>query len=178
MDELICGDEWLSLVQRRHGEHDTAVIKAKDETLIVPLTAEGDILLTTEPSPALNTDVMILPGGEVNDGELSLDAGNRELQEEIGFRAERLDFLTTLHPWSKYLTVASHVYLARDLVASQLTGDEDYDIGVVRVPLDGFEQLIATGQLTDARIITALYMTKRFLQWEAIHNQVATAGQD
>ncbi|MFC1961049.1 NUDIX domain-containing protein [Chloroflexota bacterium] len=173
MDELICGDEWLSLVKRRHGERDTNVIKANDEALIVPLTADGDVILTTEPSPALGFDVIILPGGEVKAGELSLDAGNREMQEEIGYRAERLDFLATLHPWSKYLSVASHVYLARDLVAGQLIGDEDYEIGVMRVPLDDFEQLIATGQLTDARIIAALYLTKRFLQWEAVSQRMA-----
>jgi ADP-ribose diphosphatase len=169
----ICGDEWLSLVKRQHGQRDVNVIVSKDETLIVPLTDDGDIIMTTEPSPALDMDVMVLPGGEIEEGELSLDAGNRELQEEIGYRAESLDYLMTLHPWSKYLTTASHIYLARDLVTSQLEGDEDYEIDVVRVPLDDFEQLIATGQLTDARIVAALYMTKRFLQWEAVEQVAA-----
>lgn len=166
MDNIVCGDQWLALVERKHGEKDVHVIKANDEALLVPLTPEGDVLLTIEPSPALGSDVLVLPGGEVAEGELSLDAANRELQEEIGYRAERLDFLTVLHPWNKYLTVSSHVYLARNLVPSQLEGDEDYAIGVERVPLAGFEALIASGRLTDARVISALYLTVRFLEWE------------
>lgn len=166
-DKVICGNEWLSLVVRQHGSRDVQVIQAKNETLIVPLTPGGDVLLTREPSPALGHEVYVLPGGTVEHGELTLEAGNRELQEEIGYRAERLDYLAALHPWNKYLTVISYVYLARDLTPSRLQGDEDYEIGVRRVPLDRFEALIADGQITDARLIAALYMTKRFLQWEA-----------
>lgn len=166
MDNIVCGDQWLALVERQHGGKDVHVIKANDEALLVPLTPAGEVILTVEPSPALGGDVLILPGGEVGDGELSLEAANRELQEEIGYRAERLDFLAALHPWNKYLTVTSHVYLARNLVPSQLEGDEDYAIGIERVPLAGFEQLIASGRLTDARVISALYLAVRFLQWE------------
>ncbi len=165
-DRILCGDQWLSLVGRRHGDRETLVIKAGDEALIVPLTAERRVLLTVEPSPALGREVLILPGGEVSSGELSLQTANRELQEEIGYRAGRLDFLATLHPWSKYLTTACHIYLARDLTASRLTGDEDYTIGVEAHPLDRFEQLIAGGRLTDARVIAALYLARRYLQWE------------
>ncbi len=167
MDKLICGDEWLSLIQRRHGEHDVSVIRSGDEAIIVPLTRSGHVLLTSEPSPALGHDVLILPGGAIDEGEYSPEAANREMQEEVGCIAGKLDFLAVLHPWSKYLTVSTYVYLARDLAPSTLQGDEDYAIGVQKVPLDNFEQLIAAGRLTDARIIAALYIAKRFLQWEA-----------
>jgi ADP-ribose diphosphatase len=167
MDETICGDQWLALVERRHGNKDVYVIKANDEALIVPLTPEQDVIFTIEPSPALGHEVLILPGGEVAEGELSLETANRELQEEIGFRAGRLDFLAALHPWNKYLTATSHIYLARDLEPGQLAGDEDYAIRTMRVPLAGFESLIASGRLTDARVVAALYLAKRFLMREA-----------
>jgi len=166
MERIICGDQWLSLVERRHGNKETYVIKAGDEALIVPLTAGRRVLLTVEPSPALGHDVLILPGGEVAAGELSLETANRELQEEVGCRAGRLDFLAALHPWSKYLTVTCHIYLARDLVSGRLEGDEDYAIGVEAHPLNNFEGLIAAGRLADARVIAALYLARRYLQWE------------
>jgi ADP-ribose diphosphatase len=166
MEDIVCGDQWLALVERQHGDHDVYVVKARDEALIVPLTQQGAVIFAVEPSPALGRDVLILPGGEVADGEFSLDAGNRELQEEIGYRADRLDFLASLHPWAKYLTVRSHVYLARDLQPGKLAGDEDYAIGVESVPLADFETLIASGRLTDARVVAALYLARRYLQWE------------
>jgi ADP-ribose diphosphatase len=88
---------------------------------------------------------------------------NRELQEEVGFRAGRIDFLGEMRPFSKYLTVRSFVCLARDLVVSSLEGDEKHKIHVERVPFAEFEALIAAGRLLDARVIAALYRARSFL---------------
>lgn len=166
MENILCGDQWLSLVEGQHGDISVHYIRAKDEALIVPLTDDGEVLFTIEPAPALGQDVLILPGGEVETDEYSLDTANRELQEEIGFRADRLDYLTSLAPWSKYLTTQSHLFLARGLTPSQLNGDETYEISVYRHPLATFERLIADGNLFDARVIAALYLAHRFLLWE------------
>ena len=91
----------------------------------------------------------------------------RELQEEIGFRAGRLDFLGELRPYSKYLAARTFVYLARDMTPHKLEGDEDHDIGVHLTPLSEFERLIAASRLLDARVIAALYLAQDFLMWAA-----------
>ncbi len=161
--KTLCGDEWMALAQTRHGDQEVSVIVAGDEAVIVPLTPEGEVIFTVEPSPALGRDVLILPGGTIESGEPALEAANRELQEEIGFRAARLDFLGRVQPWAKYLTTTAHLYLARDLTPSTLPGDEDYAIRLERVRLDGFEALIDSGRLGDARVIAALYLTRRHL---------------
>jgi ADP-ribose diphosphatase len=135
-----------------------------DEVLIVPLTAEGNVILTVEPSAAFGQPTLILPGGEVEPDEPHTETANRELQEEIGYKAGQLDFLGELRPYSKYLTVRSFVYLARELTPSRLKGDEGCEISVEQVPLVEFERLIAAGCLLDARVIAALYMARSFLQ--------------
>ena len=76
----VCGDEWMALAQTRHGGQEVSVIVAGDEALIVPLTPEGEVIFTVEPSPALGRDVLILPGGTVEAGELALEAANRATQ--------------------------------------------------------------------------------------------------
>jgi 8-oxo-dGTP pyrophosphatase MutT (NUDIX family) len=110
------------------------------EVLIIPLTAEGQVILTLEPSAAFGQPTLILPGGETEPGEPHAETANRELQEEIGYQAGRLDFLGELRPYSKYLTVRSFVYLARELTPSRLKGDEEYEISVEQVLLEKFEQ--------------------------------------
>ena len=60
-----------------------------------------------------------------------------ELQEEIGYRAGRLDYLGELWPWAKYLAVRS--FLARELTPSKLMGDEGYEVGVEQLPLAELE---------------------------------------
>ena len=142
-----------------------------DEVLAVPLTEERGVIMTLEPSAALSELTLILPGGETEAGEPHAETANRELQEEIGYRAGRLDFLGELRPYSKYLTVRSFVYLARDLMPARLKGDEGYEIRMERVPLAEFERLIAAGRLFDARVIAALYMAQSFLDREVIKNR-------
>src|SRR4029434_9038303 len=89
-----------------------------------------------------------------------------ELQEEVGFCARRWNYLGELRPFSKYLTVRSYVFLARDLVPSQMQGDEGYKIEVERVPLASFESLIEEKRLLDARVIAALYRARAFVDAE------------
>lgn len=105
-----------------------------------------------------------MPGGSIEPMEAHEATAARELQEEIGYSPGRLDFLGELRPFSKYLTVRSFVYLARDLTPGRLKGDEDYTITCEQVPLASFERLIARGHLLDARVIAALYMARSFLQ--------------
>jgi hypothetical protein len=45
--------------------------------------------------------------------------------------------------------------------------DEDYEIGIERVPLDGFEAAIADGRLNDARVVAGLYLARGFLAAQA-----------
>jgi ADP-ribose diphosphatase len=157
-------NEWFALEADEQGE--LYIRPSSDETLIVALSDTDEILFAREPSPAFGEPVMILPGGCVEPGEPHEATANRELQEEIGFMAGRLDFLGGLRPWSKYLRLRSFVYLARDLAPSRLEGDEQYEIGVERAPLAQLDELIASGQLRDARAIAALYLTRTFLDRE------------
>jgi len=101
-----------------------------------------------------------LPGGTIRSDEDLATTANRELQEEIGLRAKSLHLLGTLLPFAKYLAVRSSVFLAQELVPSQLPGDEDYVITQHPVPLACFEQMVESGELVDARVIAALYMAR------------------
>jgi 8-oxo-dGTP pyrophosphatase MutT (NUDIX family) len=87
--------------------------------LVVALDAQGPVALIYEPSPAFGERVLILPGGTEEPEETHEETANRELQEEVGLRAERLDYLGEIRPWSKYLHVSSFIYLARELSESR-----------------------------------------------------------
>jgi len=163
MSKTVYQGKYFSILVDAYG---TEFVRTGDEVLVVPFTAEEKVILTSEPSAAFDEPTLILPGGETEPGEPHVETGNRELQEEIGYKAGQLDFLGELRPFSKYLTVRSFVYLARDLTRSHLEGDEDYTISVVQVPLAEFEPLIAAGRLLDARVIAAIYLTRNFLKEE------------
>jgi len=129
---------------------------------VVPLTDAGDVLLAVEYSPAFGREILTLVSGSIEAGEPLEEAANRELQEELGYRAGRLDFLGELRPF-KYLTTRLFVFLARDLTPNKRTGDETHPIMQRRVPLVGFADLCISGELHDALAMAALTLTRRFL---------------
>lgn len=153
--------DYFSVHTDDHGNEYVA--SRGDEVLVVPVTAENEVILTIEPAPAFNELVLILPGGEVEAGVLHAEVANRELQEEVGYAADRVDFMAELRPFSKYLAVSSFVYLARDLTPASRQGDEPYEIRTERVPFDSVGLLIASGRLRDARAIAALFLAQQHL---------------
>ena len=138
-------------------------VRCGNEVLVVPLAGQGEVLLIEEPSAAFGKPTLVLPGGSVERNEEHRATANRELQEEIGLRAARLDFLGELHPFSKYLTVRSFLYLARDLTPFRLRGDEPHEIRSRPISIGRFEEEVDAGSLADARVIAALCLARRFL---------------
>lgn len=153
--------DYFSIRTDRHGNEYVA--STGDEVLIVALTPENEVIMTIEPAPAFNELVLILPGGEVEAGVPHAETANRELQEEVGYAAGRVDFMAELRPFPKYLAVSSFVYLARDLTPASREGDEPYEIRTERVSLDTVGMLIASGRLRDARAIAALFLAQKHL---------------
>lgn len=160
MDEAILYEgDYFSLRSNAYGQF----VQSDNEALVVPLTEQGEVILTAEPSPAFGESVLVLPGGATEPDEDHSETAIRELREEIGLAPGRIDFLGELQPFSKYLSMRSFLYLARDLIPSPLRGDECYPIQQEKVALSTFETLIHSGRLRDARIIAALYLTRTFL---------------
>ncbi len=108
---------YYSICTNQQGEE---FVSSTNEVLVVPLTPEGDILMTIEPSVAFDEPILILPGGEVEPEEELGETASRELQEEIGYAPGQLDFLGEIRGFSKYIAVSSFLYLGRDLTLSQL----------------------------------------------------------
>lgn len=134
-----------------------------DGVLVVALTDDRHVLLAVEYSPAFGGDELVLVGGSVKEAEPLEVTANRELQEELGWRAGRIDFLGEVRPF-KYLTSRQFVFLARELSASKLPGDEQHPIGARVVPLADINQLCLSGELRDAPSIAALNLARAFVQ--------------
>lgn len=141
------------------------IIEKKNSALLVPLTSDNNVLFIEEFYPAINQYQLGLPKGRLDEGYNELQTANKELQEEIGYKANKLDSLGILTLSPGYLTQKTHIYLARELQESKLdTGDELEELKIVRYPLNKFEELIEKGKLTEARMIAALFLTRSFLQ--------------
>ena len=163
MDKVVySANKWMSFKENAQG---TLYVAMDDAVLIVPLLPDNQVLFLNEHAAAFNQTLLLLPTGAIEKDEHS-DHGataNRELQEEMGYKAARLDYLGMCLPMSKYVQVKMHIYLARDLSPSTLQGDEQWEMRPETLPLSAVPTLIKQGRLQDANVITALYLAQTFL---------------
>jgi ADP-ribose pyrophosphatase len=85
-----------------------------------------------------------------------LAAAQRELQEETGFKADRMEYLSGFYVAPGYCSEYIHLFLATDLAPSPLDADLDEAVEVVRMPLSEALGLISTGEIHDAKSIIGL----------------------
>ncbi len=91
--------------------------------LVVPVTADGDLLLIREYSAGTEQYELGFPkGGLIDPGEAAAEAANRELKEEIGFGARQLVPLKEVVLAPSYFSSRMTLFLAQDLYSEQLEG--------------------------------------------------------
>lgn len=131
--------------------------------LIVPLLDENTVLLVREYAAGIEDYHLALPKGAIDQGETLLDAANRELKEEVGYGANKLQFLKRINLSPAYMEHGINVVIAWELYPERLVGDEPEPIEVVPYPLSDLLQLIARADVCEGRSIAALFMVREWL---------------
>ena len=134
--------------------------------LVVAMADPNTVVITREYACGLHRYELGLPRGRIDEGEDVLSAANRELQEEAGFGAGRLDYLRTLALAPTYMAHEIHVVLARDLYPSRLPGDEPEEIETLLWPLADIETLALSPEFSEGRALGALLLARAWLARE------------
>ncbi|MDX1571617.1 MAG: ADP compounds hydrolase NudE [Xanthomonadales bacterium] len=155
--------EFSNGVQRRYERLHSSGLGA---VIIVPILANGQVLLLREYAAGLHRYEIGLPKGRLEPGESPEAGANRELQEEAGYAAKRLDVINQLSLAPGYMGHQTQVVLARDLYPSRLPGDEPEEIETMEWPLKDLFGLAGREDVTEGRSIAALYFARDYLALE------------
>jgi len=128
--------------------------------LIVPMLDNETVLLIREYAAGVDRYELALPKGKIEKNEELLNAANREIMEEVGFGANKLQHITSFSIAPGYMSHVTHIVLAQDLYEKKLAGDEPEDIEVVPWKLNNLDELFMREDCTEARSIAALYMIR------------------
>ncbi len=135
--------------------------------MVVVLKDPDTLLLTREYCCGFHRYELGLVRGRIDADETPVQAANREMQEEIGFAAKRLDYLRTLSLAPTYMSHEIHLVLARDLYANKLEGDEPESIDIVEYPIAQLTELAMHPEFTEGRALAAILAAKAFIASDA-----------
>ena len=123
---------------------------------VVALDASGRVCLLRQFRHAAGGWLTELPAGKLDDGEPPLECAQRELAEEAGMLARRWDRLGEYFSSPGVFTEVIHLFLARDLEATEARPEEHEVFEASWIPLDEAVALAAGGQLHDAKTLIGL----------------------
>ncbi len=132
--------------------------------LVIPMLDDDTVLMIYEYSGGTDRYELALTKGKIDKGESTIDAANRELIEEIGYGAKKLELIKTMTLAPGYQSNFTHIVLAQDLYEDSAEGDEPEPLQVVKHKLSNLDQLVYDEDLTEARTIAALYMAKAIIK--------------
>lgn len=132
------------------------IVEHSDCVAIVAVDADSNVLLVKQFRKPVGKELLEIPAGGIDPGEDPLATVRRELQEETGYLPRKVERLGGFYSSPGYCTEYLHLYLATDLVPSQLHAEDTEDIRLVSVPISRIPQLIASGRICDAKSIAGL----------------------
>lgn len=132
------------------------IIRHPGAVIIVPVDDEGRVHLVRQYRYPYAREVLEVPAGKLEYGEEPFSAAKRELDEEIGARADRWTPLGEMLPTPGYSDELQHVYLAQGLTFGKSHPDEDEFLEPVAMPLEQAAAMAVDGRLQDGKTVAVI----------------------
>jgi len=143
--------------------HVFEVVEHRPSIVVVPLLDPQTLLLVRQYRHPLGEELLELPAGNVEPGEVADSTVQRELAEEIGYRAREMIPLGGFYVVPGWGNEFMHAYLARDLYHAPEEQDEDERIEVVSLPVSEWERRIAAGEVRDGKSLATWMLARAVL---------------
>ena len=127
-----------------------------------PTGDDPQVLLIKQYRYAAGGYLYEVPAGRLDPNEDPADCARRELKEETGCSAERVDRLTTIFPTPGFCDEQIHLFMAVGLTQGEAAREQDEFLEVETLPLSRVLALIESGEIRDSKTIVALLYVAGF----------------
>jgi len=141
------------------------VVRCGECVGVLPFAKPDHVLLVRQYRYVAGRETWEMPTGGMLQGETLVEAAQRELAEEIGYRAGQLERLTTFHTSKSILDETAHLFIARDLVKAEASPDETEFIETRAFPFAEVLRMVVEGEITDGMTVVAVLLAARRGGW-------------
>ena len=137
---------------------DLDLVRHPGAAAVVPFLDENRILMIRQYRFATGGEILEIPAGKLDPGETPETCAARELLEETGYRAGRLEKLGAIWTSPGFTNEVIHLYSAFDLEVAEQQLEPDEIIELVPMPLTQALETIRRSAIFDAKSATALLL--------------------
>jgi len=140
------------------GEVTIEIVHHNGGSGVIPLFEDQTIALVRQWRYPLRRYSLEICAGRIELGDNPEQTAIRELEEEMGLRAEQIKKLGEFNVAPGYCEERIYMYLAEGITASSQNLDDDEEIEVIRLPFDEALEKVRVGEIDDAKSIIALHL--------------------
>lgn len=139
------------------------IIEHAGGVVIAAVTNDGKIPMVKQYRKAAEKAVLEIPAGKLEGDEDPKDAALRELKEETGYTASKIDYVTSFYSSIGYSEEVLHLYLAKDLEPGETDFDESEAIEIFEYSIDDLMKMVMDRTIEDAKTIISIFMLKTLI---------------
>jgi len=133
-------------------------IKHPGAVAIVPITQDGKIILVRQYRYPTGKALLEIPAGKLDKGEKPVNCALRELEEETGYVAKTIQFLSSIYTTPGFTDEIIHLYVAEGLTFVKQNLDEDEFLNVEIYTKQEVKKMILDGRINDGKSMLALLL--------------------
>ncbi len=157
--EPVFESRWMSLIAKQYADSPQDpyyVVQTSDYVAVLAVTTEQDIILVKQYRPAVEQVTLEFPSGHVDLNESPEKAAVRELREETGYEAPRMELLGVLYPDTGRLGNRMHCYFAAGAVPTGRGVDLAESLKMCLCSKKDLAQKLKTGEFSSALHVSLL----------------------
>ncbi len=154
---LVVDIEQMEVKVGDKGWHTYQIVRHPGGVGVLPLHEDGSVSLIRQLRPAVASFMLEIPAGRLNTGEIPEQCGRRELAEETGLLAEKLEPLGIIQPSPGVFDETVHLFLATGLTQGKAEPEHYEQIEVVNLSLQDALKMVLEGEINDGKTAMALF---------------------
>ncbi len=134
-------------------------------SVVIPINENGELYMVKQFRKPLDITTLELPAGKLDspDEDPKLCA-ERELMEETGLTADKIEHLISIHTTPGFCNEVIHMYTATGLTQGEACTDEDEFLDVERLHISQLVDMVLEHKITDAKTIIGILMAERIIK--------------
>ena len=138
-------------------------IKHPGAICCIPILPDGKIALIKQYRYPVKKEMIEIPAGKLDQNEIPEQCALRELEEEIGYKANKLTLLANIHPAVGFTDEKMWLYLAEDLIETKQSLDTDEFLSLFPTKLEEAVEMVWEGEITDVKTIIGILWAQRII---------------